>query len=133
MRVKKELFRKKKVYSQNAVFSFDKGLNCQNHSSSGFHHMVKIPTQQNIQSPSHWEEIYHPWPLFGKPWNRHGGGVIIYIHDDIHSKQLAKHKLPDDMEDIEMNLRKTRWLIIITAIFGTYRPPSQPVEYFLNM
>ena len=28
-------------YSQNAVFSFEKGSNCQNHSSSGSHHPVK--------------------------------------------------------------------------------------------
>ena len=28
-------------YSQKAVFSFEKGLNPQNHSSSGFLHMVK--------------------------------------------------------------------------------------------
>ena len=28
-------------YSQKAVFSFEKGLNGQNHSSSGSHHLVK--------------------------------------------------------------------------------------------
>ena len=28
-------------YSQNAVFSSEKDLNCQNHSSSGSHHPVK--------------------------------------------------------------------------------------------
>ena len=28
-------------YSQKAVFSFEKGLNYQNHSSSGFLHLVK--------------------------------------------------------------------------------------------
>ena len=30
-------------YSQNAVFSFEKFSNRQNHSSSGFHHLVKNP------------------------------------------------------------------------------------------
>ena len=61
--------------------------------------------------------------------NRSGGGVIVYVRDDIPSKQLAKHKLPDVIEGvfIEVNLRKIKWLI-----FGTYRPPSQPVEYFFK-
>ena len=30
-------------YSQNAVFSFEKFSNCQNHSSSDSHHLVKNP------------------------------------------------------------------------------------------
>ena len=61
--------------------------------------------------------------------NRSGGGVIVYFRDDIPSKQLTKHKRPDDIEGvfIEVNLRKIKWLI-----FGTYRPPSQPVEYFFK-
>ena len=65
--------------------------------------------------------------------NRAGGRVIVYIWDDIPSKQLTKVKLPDDIEGvfivfINVNLRKTNiWLI-----FGTYHPPSQPVEYFFK-
>ena len=36
-------------YSQKAVFSFEKGLNGQNFSSSGSRHPVKrIPPQQNV-------------------------------------------------------------------------------------
>ena len=40
--------------------------------------------------------------------NRSGGRVIIYVRDDIPSKQLTKHKLPDIIEGvfIEVNLRK---------------------------
>ena len=51
--------------------------------------------------------------------NRFGGGVLIYVRDDIPSMQVTKHKLPGDIEGIfvEINLRKTKWLI-----FGTYRP-----------
>ena len=47
---------------------------------------------------------------------------MIDAWEDISSKQLAKGRLPDDIESIliEINLRKTKWLI-----FGTYRPPSQ--------
>ena len=41
-------------YSQKAIFSFEKGLIGQNHSSSGCHHWVTKsppPIQQNFQSP----------------------------------------------------------------------------------
>ena len=38
-------------YSQKAVFSFEKGLNGQNHSTSGSHPLVKrSPHQQKVQS-----------------------------------------------------------------------------------
>ena len=64
--------------------------------------------------------------------NWSGGGVMIYVREDILtlSKILAKHKLPYDTEGIfiEINLRKTKWLI-----FGTYRPPRQSVEYLLSI
>ena len=64
---------------------------------------------------------------FGR--NRYGGSVIIYVGDDIPSKQLIKKKLPDDIEEvfIEVILRKMKWFI-----FGTYQPPSHPVEYFFK-
>lgn len=60
---------------------------------------------------------------------RIGGRVIIYVRDDVPSKQLIKYKLLGDMEDvfIEVHLRKTKWLI-----FGAYRPPCQSVEYFFK-
>ena len=61
--------------------------------------------------------------------NRSGGGVIVYVRDNIPRKQLTKHTLPDDIEGvfIEANLRKIKWLI-----FGTHRHPSQTVEYFFK-
>ena len=52
-------------YSQNAAFSFEKGSNCQNHSSSGYLHPV------NPTSPSKVSGCYptpHPLPLFEKPY-----------------------------------------------------------------
>ena len=56
---------------------------------------------------------------------RFGGGVTIYFCDDIASKLLTKHRLPDDIKDvfIEINLRKAKWLI-----FETYRSPNQTAE-----
>ena len=54
--------------------------------------------------------------------NRAGGGVIIYVREDISSRYLEKHKLPQDIEDmfIELNFTKVKWLI-----FGTYHPPLE--------
>ena len=39
--------------------------------------------------------------------NRNGGGIIIYVQEDITSKMLTKHKFPDDIEAlfIEINFR----------------------------
>ena len=48
-------------YSHKAVFSFEKGLIGQNHSSSGYHHPVKKFAQANFPAPS------HSLLLFGKP------------------------------------------------------------------
>ena len=52
--------------------------------------------------------------------NRNGGDVIIYVREDIPSKILEKHKLPQDVEGmiVELNFRKIKWLL-----FGTYHPP----------
>ena len=58
---------------------------------------------------------------FKKPYrldrNRHGGGVMFYLREDIPSKLLTKHKLSKTFEAIfvEINLRKTKFLIV-----GTY-------------
>ena len=59
----------KKIQMAN-VFSFEKGSNCQNHSSS-FHLLIKkSDPQQNFwfPPPPHYGEIpLHPLALFGKP------------------------------------------------------------------
>ena len=53
--------------------------------------------------------------------NVNGGGVIIYVREDIPIKNLRKHFFPNDIEEIfvEINFRKSKWLLC-----GTYRPPS---------
>ena len=51
---------------------------------------------------------------FSEPYrmdrNRHGGGALIYVREDIPSKKLTKHVFPDDIEGIfiEINLRKCK-------------------------
>ena len=49
--------------------------------------------------------------------NKHGGGVMIYVRQDIPSDILIKHKLDNNIEAIflEINLRKNRLLLV-----GTY-------------
>ena len=58
-----------------------------------------------------------------------GGGLIMYVNEDIPSRLLKEHHAPDDIEVIcvEINLRKEKWVII-----GIYRPPSMNDTYFLD-
>ena len=61
--------------------------------------------------------------------NRDWGGVLIYIREDIPSKPLADHNLPDDIEGsfVELNPRKKKWLL-----FRSYHPPNHSDQYFLH-
>ena len=61
--------------------------------------------------------------------NRNGGGIMIYIRDDIPSILLTKHVFPDDVEGlfVELNFRKSKLLLM-----GAYHRPSQSVATFLN-
>ena len=54
---------------------------------------------------------------------------MIFVRDTISSKILEKQISPDDIESIfvEPNFRKSKQLLC-----GTYHPPSQRDEYFLN-
>ena len=70
---------------------------------------------------------------FSKPYrldrNRNGGGVIIYVREDILSKILTKRVLPTDIEAlfIESNFRKCKWLLS-----GIYHPLSQSDQYLFD-
>ena len=61
--------------------------------------------------------------------NKHGGGILIYVREDISSKQLMKHTFNHDIEGIflELNLNKYKLLVL-----GTYHPPSQENQYYFN-
>ena len=61
--------------------------------------------------------------------NRNGGGIMIFIHDDILIRVSTKHVFPDYIEGlfIGLNFRKTKWLL-----FGTYHPPTQNDLYCFN-
>ena len=71
---------------------------------------------------------------FSQPYrhdrNRNGGGVMIFVREELPSRQLIKHKFPNDIEAlvIEINIRKTKFLLL-----GGYRPPSQSQIYFFGV
>ena len=78
-------------------------------------------------------------PGYKKPYrrdrNKDGGGVMIYIREDIPSDILLKHNLPSNIEAIcvEINLRKNRLLLI-----GTYHSThkthgSSDENFFYNI
>ena len=71
-------------------------------------------------------------PGFSLPYrmdrDRNGGGTMIYVREDIPSKELTRHTFKEDIEGIfiELNFKKYKILVL-----GTYRPPnSDKLEYF---
>ena len=58
---------------------------------------------------------------FRKDRNSHGGGIMVFIRDDIPSREVPQIQGFSDLEGIfvEINLRKSKWLL-----FATYKPPS---------
>ena len=66
-------------------------------------------------------------PPFRKDRNQYGGGVLIYVKDNIPAKLIENHELPADIESIfiELNFRRNKWLLM-----GTYHPPNQCTNYF---
>ena len=63
-----------------------------------------------------------------KDRNIFGGGLCLYINEDIPSKQIYT-KLLEGLESIciEMNLRKRKWLVI-----GIYKPPQSCSKMFIE-
>ena len=47
---------------------------------------------------------------------RNGGGIIVYIRDDIPSKLLMEHVFPDDIEDFKLSSQK-KFTIFINLEF----------------
>ena len=54
---------------------------------------------------------------------------MISVRDDIPSKMLTKHNLPEDIEAafIELNFCKCKWLLC-----ATYSTPTQNRNYFFD-
>ena len=54
---------------------------------------------------------------------------MIFVSEDIPSKFVSKHTLPDDIGGMfsEISFRKAKWLILRTCY-----PPNQPDDYFFR-
>ena len=52
-------------------------------------------------------------PPFRLDRDKHGGGVMVYIREDIPSRELKLHSFSPNVEGIfvEINLRSKRWLL----------------------
>ena len=62
--------------------------------------------------------------------NRHGGGIIVHVREDIPSRKLETCKA-DGIEVTfgEINLRKSKWLTV-----PNYRPAtSSKLQYFNSL
>ena len=68
-------------------------------------------------------------PPFRKDRDSRGGGVLVFVKDNIPAKVLNNHILPNDIEGIlvELNMKNNKWLL-----FGTYHPPGQCSKYYFN-
>ena len=68
-------------------------------------------------------------PPFRADHNKYAGGVIIYVRDDIPSRELKTHPHATNFEGIffEINLKKSKWLV-----FGGYNPHKDYISNFLN-
>ena len=66
---------------------------------------------------------------FSPDQNRDGGGLMIYIRDDIPSRPLWRHVLPSDIEGIfiELDIGKWKWLVL-----RTYHSPSHSHQHYFN-
>ena len=64
-------------------------------------------------------------PGFKKPFRRdrdkHGGGILIYVRNDIPSREVKTFNIEGNTEGIfvELNFRKSKWLLL-----AAYKPPD---------
>ena len=67
-------------------------------------------------------------PPFRADRNKNGGGVIIYVRDDIPSRELKAHPPTINLKGIffEINLKKSKWLV-----FGGYNPQKDNISNFM--
>ena len=66
---------------------------------------------------------------FRRDRNIHGGGLLLYIRDDIPCKQIKSYALPGDIECffVEIKLRNKKYILV-----GGYNPHRDSTSYFLS-
>ena len=67
---------------------------------------------------------------FPRDRNKHGGGLLFYINENIPCKLINDQIIPSDIEMImfEFLVKTRKWLCI-----GLYKSPSQNENYFLDI
>ena len=68
-------------------------------------------------------------PPFRYDRNKSGGGILVYVREEVPAKELRAYNLPEDIECgfVEINLKNKKWLLA-----NVYRPPSQNGRYFFE-
>ena len=66
---------------------------------------------------------------FREDRNSHGGGVLIYVREDIPCKRLKTDKISGDIEGIfiELNINNNKWFLM-----GGYNPNNESTTYFFS-
>ena len=67
--------------------------------------------------------------MFRKDRNKNGGGLILYVNEDILGKLLNSYNFKEGSEVIvfEFSISNKKWLLL-----GNYKPPSQNELSFMN-
>ena len=62
--------------------------------------------------------------------NANGGGIMLYVRQDIASKLLSNNDQDSEIENIfvQINLRSKKWLIC-----GTYNPKTSHIKNYLRI
>ena len=87
--------------------------------------LIVNETKLDSSFPSGQSSIDGSAKPFRRDRNKNGGDVMIFVRDDIPSKEIKVNFLPHDVEClfIELNIRK--WLLV-----HCYHPPSQNDDYY---
>ena len=60
--------------------------------------------------------------------DRHGGGILLYIREDIPAKLLLVENMPTECFFVEINLRKKKWLLCCS-----YNPHRNGIKHHLEV
>ena len=64
-----------------------------------------------------------------KDRNKHGGGVAIYIHQNIQFGEL----MCDELESVSIQVKNGKYIYKPFILTPIYRPPGKPVSYFNDL
>ena len=61
--------------------------------------------------------------------NRNGGGLMVFMRNDLPCHELKSHEFPDGTECtfLEMRIRQSKWLIVVG-----YNPHKENIQHFLD-